>query len=145
MFGITAGRYKVAAGQGEDALIMDSRGRPSFTQSFYTEAADVSRATVVEVTEGSEATNVDITLGRAAQTFAASGRIVDGESGQPIAHVRFGMQHTVNEHSSSYVGINSISNSKGEFKVESLLLESTKYSWQHSQIASCVLTSYFLR
>lgn len=123
MFGITAGRYKVAAGQGEDASFMDSRGRPSFRQSFYTEAtdaSDASRATVVEVTEGSEATNVDITLGRAAQTFAASGRIVDGESGQPIANARFGMQHTVNEHSNSYVGVNSISNNKGEFKVESL-------------------------
>lgn len=123
MFGIAAGRYKVAAGQGDEGSLMSNSGRPYFRQSFYTEVADTSdasKANVIEVTEGSEAANIDITLGRAAQTFVASGRIVDGENGQPIAGARFGMLRIVNEQRNSYVGGNTVSNSKGEFKVENL-------------------------
>ena len=37
MFGLAAGRYKVAAGQGDDDSFMNDRNRPSFKQSFYTE------------------------------------------------------------------------------------------------------------
>jgi hypothetical protein len=123
LFGIAAGRYKISAGQADEDFGMTDPGRPSIKQSFYTEAADASdesKATVVEVTEGSEAANIDITLGHAAQTFAASGRIVDGENGQPIAGARFGMLHRINEQRNSYVGADSSSNTKGEFKVENL-------------------------
>ncbi len=122
MFGLAAGRYKVAAGQSDENYFMNNTGRPSFKISFYSDAsdtADAAKATVVEVTEGGEAANIDITLGRAAQTFAASGNIVD-ESGQPIPGARFGMQHVIDERRNSFVSPNSISNSKGEFRVENL-------------------------
>jgi hypothetical protein len=123
MFGLTAGHYRVAAGQSDEGYYMNNAGRPSFKQSFYTEAADssdASKASVIEVTEGSETANADITLGRPGQTFAASGRIVDGENGQPIAGARFGLQYISDERTNSFVGANSTTNSKGEFKVENL-------------------------
>jgi len=106
IFGVAAGRYKVAAGADDEGLRDIGTGGTSFKKSFYTEAADssdASKATVVEVTEGGEASNIDITLGRASQMFTASGRIVDGENGQPIAGARFGMQHMFDERSSAYV------------------------------------------
>lgn len=120
MFGLSAGRYKVTSGKGENGF---NRARPFFKQSFFTEdsdGTDASKAKVVEVTEGSETEGVDIILGRAVQTFAASGRIIDGENGQPIANTRIGMQQIVDEHSNHYLGVNTSSNSKGEFRIENL-------------------------
>jgi hypothetical protein len=87
MFGLAAGRYKVSAG-GEDGFYMTSSGRASYKQTFHPDVTDVSKAAMVEVTEGGEASNVDIALGRASQTYAASGRVINGESGEPIANVR---------------------------------------------------------
>ena len=69
MFGLAAGRYKVSAGQGEDGFYMTTSGRASYKQTFHPDVTDVSKATIVEVTEGGEASNVDIALGRASQTY----------------------------------------------------------------------------
>jgi len=123
MFGIAAGHYRVAAGLTDEGSIMTGPGRLSIKQAFYSEAADTSdasKAAVVEVTEGGEATNIDITLGRALPTFAAHGRIVDGENRQPIAGARLGMQHIGDDQRRTSVGTNATSNSKGEFTVENL-------------------------
>ena len=120
MFGLASGRYKVAAGQGDDDFFMTSSGRPSYKQTFYPDVSDAARATVIEVTEGSEASKIDITLGRAAQTFTATGRVVDGENGQPIAGARFGLQLTPDEGRRSFGGPGATSNSQGEFRLENL-------------------------
>lgn len=123
MFGLAAGRYKVAAGKDDDGSFMSDPSRPSFKLTFYSEAddrSDLSKAAVIELTEGSEAENIDIALGRPAQTFAASGRVIDSENGQPIPGARFGLQHIIGDQRNSYSGSSSTSNSKGEFRVENL-------------------------
>jgi hypothetical protein len=121
MFGLTAGRYRVAAGAGANGFFYDAIGRgPSYKETFYPDVTDPAKATVVELTEGSEATKIDITLGSAAQTFAAGGHIVDGESTQPVAGIRLGLQLIVDQQRRSYVSANIISNSLGEFRVENL-------------------------
>jgi 5-hydroxyisourate hydrolase-like protein (transthyretin family) len=120
MFGVTAGRYKIAVGLGPDTFFMGvGAGRPAYKQTFHPDTTDPAKATVIEVSEGSEATNVDISLGRPTQTFAASGHVIDGESGQPIANVRFGLQLLVGE-SRSFVGASAMSNAQGEFRLENL-------------------------
>ncbi len=120
IFGIAPGRYKVAMGEGDNNFYWT--GRTSYKQTFYPDVSDDSKATVVEVTEGSEASNIDITVGRPEQMFAASGRVVDGENGQPIAGTRFVLQRMINEGDPSYryVGVSAISNNKGEFRLENL-------------------------
>lgn len=118
IFGLRAGRYKVTAGQGADSYVMVGSSRPSYKQTFHPDVTDAAKATVVEVTEGSEASNVDIALGRAAQTFTASGRVINGESGQPI--VGFGLQLIVNAERRPVMGPNTTPNRNGEFKLEGL-------------------------
>jgi hypothetical protein len=121
MFGIIAGRYKVGAGRGDNTFSGNlGVGRASYQQVFHPDVSDQAKATVIEVSEGSEATNVDITLGRATQTFTASGRFIDGEKGVPMPNVKFGLQRIRGERP-EFVNPIVTSNSQGAFIVEGLV------------------------
>jgi hypothetical protein len=91
LFGIPAGRYVVSAGAGNVPSI-DSRqefSRSKYVLRFYPDAAELAQAKVLEVTEGGELTDIDIRLkagkGEERRTFAASGRVLDAETGKPVA------------------------------------------------------------
>ena len=45
--------------------------------------------------------------------FVASGRVVDGATGEPVANVRFGLQMTIDEQHSTFMDTPSSSNSQG--------------------------------
>ena len=121
VFGVPPGHYKVSIGQGDNNL--NGRGRPAYPTTFYPDAADSSKATVIEIDEGTEATKIDITLSRQTeQGFSVSGRVVD-ESGKPVANVDIELSRIiVTDHgsSSSGGGTGSRSDSRGEFRLEKL-------------------------
>lgn len=121
IFGVPPGIYKVAVGHSEDRPFGGGPRRSQFKQTFHPDAIDASKATVIDLTEGSEARDVDITviLGRRLDAFAVSGRIVDGETGQPLPNVMVGLQVITNEHS-SMSSSGWISNNRGEFRLENL-------------------------
>ncbi len=117
IFGIPPGNYRIAAGYANEFVYPGSR---TYRQTFYPNVFDVAKATVLEVTEGSEALNVDLILGQGDKTFAASGRVVDAETGHPVSGVSFGVQLIFGERHSQF-GLPVISNSRGEFRIENLL------------------------
>ncbi len=119
-FGLSPGRYKVAAGRSDDVFTTGmSLMRSPYKQVFHPDVAEQEKATVIEVSEGSEATNVDIALGRLLQTFAASGRVVD-EKGMPVPNIRFGLQRRMGQRV-EHVNALPSSNTQGEFVVEGLI------------------------
>jgi len=122
VFGLQAGRYKVASGRSDDTFMTgpNPAGRTSYKQVFYQDASEPDKAKVIEVGEGSEATDIDITLGRALQTFAASGRVIDGDRGQPLPNFRFGVQRIVGQRA-EYVNTLITSNVQGDFIIEGLI------------------------
>ena len=120
-YGLAAGRYKVASGRGDD-IYAGNYYQPSrviYKQVFHPDATDQAKATIIEVKEGSEANNVDITLGPPVQTFTASGRIVD-EKGAPVPNIRFGFQRRSGDRV-EYVEGSGLSNAKGDFLAENLI------------------------
>jgi hypothetical protein len=118
IFGVPAGLYKV--GQSEDSFFRSiEEGLPSYKQTFHPDVTDLAKATVIELAEGAEATNIDITVGRPMQSFAARGRVVDGDTGQPVASVRFGLEMIIDEQH-SFIPATVASNSLGEFRIENL-------------------------
>jgi hypothetical protein len=119
MYGIPPGSYKISVGAPDDAYI-PNRNRPAFVRVFYPSVTEFDEAKVVELSEGSEATNIDITVGQSLQNFAASGVIVDGETNQPVPNVRFGLQKIVDANNSPYIGSSTISNGRGEFRLENI-------------------------
>src|SRR5258705_9734371 len=121
IFGVSAGRYRVAAGRSDDVFSPRlSATRTPYKQVFHPDVTDQAKASIIEVVEGSEATNVDITLGRAMQTFSANGRVVDGEKGLPMPNVRFGFQR-INGERVEVIPNLVTSNSTGDFIVEGLI------------------------
>jgi Carboxypeptidase regulatory-like domain len=122
MFGLMPGRYKVSAGRGDNVYPGGGGpiGRVSYKEVFFPDATDHTKATVLEVSEGSETTNIDITLGRPFETFSARGRVINGEKGEPVANVRFTLQRVVGdqyEFTPQFV----MSNALGGFSAEGLI------------------------
>ncbi|HXR99717.1 MAG TPA: carboxypeptidase regulatory-like domain-containing protein [Pyrinomonadaceae bacterium] len=120
-FGLQAGRYKVGSGRSDDSFTGTSFGaRSSYKQVFYPDVTEADKARVIDVSEGSETADVDITLGRALQTFTATGRVVDGEKGLPIPNIRFSVQRLVGQRV-EFVNSQIVSNVQGDFVIEGLL------------------------
>lgn len=116
IYGLPPGRYRVGAGRGEDSF---SGGPRPYRRTYHPSVSDPAQATVVEVEEGSEAKDVDIMFTRTVSTYTARGRIVDGETGQPLANINYGITRHEERGSSSRSG-GYVTNSRGEFKFENL-------------------------
>jgi hypothetical protein len=86
IYGLPEGRYLVSVGVGpSDGKV--SNGGTFYQRTFHPDAATESEARAVEVGEGSENTNVDIIVSESKQTRSVSGRVIDAETGKPIAGV----------------------------------------------------------
>ena len=120
MFGLPPGKYKVAAGRSDDFSSGFAMVQGNYKQVFHPDVSEVAKATVIEVSEGSEAKDVDITLGRTMQTFSVSGHIINNETGLPVANVRYGLTRIIGERS-EFVGSSIASNDRGDFLTEGLL------------------------
>ncbi len=119
IYGLSAGRYRVSVGTTEGGF-MTSRNRTYYAVTFYGNTSDAAKASVVELQDGTEATKIDIRVGRAANTFVASGRVVDAENGQPLPNLRlsYGPAKVNQPFYSYYVG--SPAGARGEFRLEGL-------------------------
>jgi protocatechuate 3,4-dioxygenase beta subunit len=120
LYGLPAGRYRVGAGSDPNNGVLAS-ARGYFPQTFYGDTNDATKAAIVEVGEGAEASNIDIRLGHRSATFSIAGRVVDSETGEPIAGIRptYGRVSKDNPGSGAYMG-GMPTNSRGEFRFEGL-------------------------
>jgi hypothetical protein len=120
IFGIRAGRYKVAVGQTDDGIGGGfAPGRTGYPPVFYPNATSVDQAKIVELGEGDQATNIDITMSRKLPGFAATGTVVNGETNQPVNNVRIGLAKMKDERN-SFLPITALTNQKGEFRLENI-------------------------
>ena len=120
-FGIPPGRYIVSAGK--DSISSFGEENVGHQRTYHPSALRPADATVIQVNEESEATNVDITLGRELSTYTARGRIIDGETSQPMPHAPVGLRRffKVKEADGHTSKTNAAeSTNDGEFKIENL-------------------------
>ena len=118
VYGLRPGNYRVAAGRNE-GWPQTGPSRP-YKRTYYPFADDPQQATLVEVSEGSETKDIDITLTRLTSQFSASGRVIDGENGEPLANFYYSLVRYTEHGSSSHSGGSTVTNSKGEFRLENL-------------------------
>lgn len=90
-YGLPPGKYLVSAGQGNGGgggpgFMAASR---AYIRTFHPEATDVTQATPITVEAGKDVTEVDIRLA-SLETFAAVGRVIEAETGNPVVGVLIG-------------------------------------------------------
>jgi protocatechuate 3,4-dioxygenase beta subunit len=125
IYGLAPGKYTVSVGEeaGSGAARFGFSGRGYYARTFHPDVTEEAKATVIELGEGSEASNVDIVLGRKAKSFTATGRVVD-EQGKPVAGVRIGNGALVKEGNRSRIGgmgWGSQSDAEGRFRLDGLV------------------------
>jgi len=117
-FGLPPARYTISAGK--DSVSSFGRTEEGPQRTYYPSALNASDATAIEVNEGSEANNIDITLGRQVSRYTARGRIIDGDTSQPLPNARIGIQLFFSVGGSTSRNAAAESTKDGEFKVENL-------------------------
>jgi len=129
IYGLPAGKYKVSAGQEPGRMAMAGAVAGNYPRTYYPDATDPAKASIVDLNEGGEAKNIDISLGRRGTTYAVSGRIVDADTGQPLPGVQyaFGVLQTrrtpQNQEQSFVAGMASPAtptNTQGEFHLDGI-------------------------
>jgi protocatechuate 3,4-dioxygenase beta subunit len=121
IYGLPAGRYKVSVGSGSGGGIVSFSRRPYYPRTFYPDVSDQAKAAVIELTEGGEATNIDIKVGSSADAYSVFGRVVDSEGGLPVPGARISLVLNPKDQERSgsfYNGL--ITDSRGEFRVDGL-------------------------
>lgn len=116
ILGVAPGRYKVAVGNDGGNLRWRSVAR-RYRRVFFPDVTDPGRATVIEVSEGSETSRVDITLDGPIHTFAASGVVLDEQTNQPLPK----MQCWISDQRREFIPLEVITNSQGRFQIDRLL------------------------
>jgi 5-hydroxyisourate hydrolase-like protein (transthyretin family) len=119
--GLREGRYLVSVGYAPDAVGI-AESRRFYPRVFYPNATSESEAKVIEVSEGSEATEVDITVSDPKEARDVSGRVVDAGTGKPVEGVKIEVRGVSSDGSPSDGGRESESGPNGGFRVSGLLL-----------------------
>ncbi len=134
IYGLAAGRYIISAG-GEWASGLVRR---KSSETFYPDATDQSQAKIIEVKEGAEVTDIDIRLGVGKDTYAAAGRVVDAETGQPLPRVSVLCNEAPDENSAgTRHGIPATTDDEGRFRCANLAPGPYQLSlWELSQVSS---------
>jgi hypothetical protein len=137
IFGIAPGRYKIAAGRSGEGYGGFTPTQTNYRQVFYPDVTDPGKATVIDVTEGSEAKDIDIPLGRPTQSFSAKGRAINTDTGAPVPNIRFGLQRILGPQQFEFVNSAIATNARGDFVVEGLIpgkYSTTMYSDEGNEL-----------
>lgn len=122
VYGLGPGSYKVSVGQAASAgaVTIMGMGGSQYVKTFYPSVQDEAKATIIEIKEATEVQNVDITVGKPSSGFSVSGRVIDGDSGQPVPNLYIG-HSTVNESDQKMSGMSFTGNqtdANGKFRLE---------------------------
>ena len=152
VYGLPSGKYLVSAGRG------NAQGGPpgfaasrTYQRTFHPEATEESTATPITVEAGKEVTEIDIRMA-SVETFAAAGRVVEAETGKPLAGVLIahntarsgggrGGQAQTTQMPQMPGGTDGMSGPEGEFRIEGLARG--KYSVYVQQDAQNPLTAEY--
>ena len=117
-YGVPPGKYTVYAGR-DAKYSFGTRAQQGHQRTYHPATVDPAAATVIDISDGSEATNVDITLSGPPRTYSARGRIIDSDTNQPVPNARVGVQVSFQDGSAA-MGNVTTSTKEGEFKVENI-------------------------
>jgi len=124
IYGLSPGNYKVSIGQaaGASNMAIMGMGGSQYTKTFYPGVAEEAKATILEINEGKEISNIDIVARKSGRGSTVSGRVVDADSGQPVPNV-YVVHSSFNEATQQLGGMNfsgSQTDANGKFRLENV-------------------------
>lgn len=87
IYGLQPGTYLLGAG-GDDNFFSTAKYPPI----FYPDATDPKQAKLIPVKAGEEITGINLRLGGARKTYEAIGRVIEADTGKPVANIRVSCQ-----------------------------------------------------
>ncbi|HEY6402168.1 MAG TPA: carboxypeptidase regulatory-like domain-containing protein, partial [Blastocatellia bacterium] len=124
IYGLQAGRYLVGAGFAQrEGSIMLTVNRAYYQFTYHPDTTEQSKAKVIDVSEGFEATGIDIKMADAKKTYDVFGRVVNADTGQPTAGVRisFGSLMDGGKRIGAIGSFGNQSDAQGEFHIPGVL------------------------
>ncbi|MGH9939564.1 MAG: hypothetical protein ACREAM_25265, partial [Blastocatellia bacterium] len=124
VYGLAEGRYLVSVGfsqrDGEAPVQTD---RAFYPRTFHPDTTDQAQAKVIEVTEGSENTSVDIAVGALKKAYDVFGSVINTDTGQPVAGISifYGAVASDRRRVSGWGSKGEQTNAKGEFHLMGVL------------------------
>ena len=124
VYGLSPGNYKVSIGQAAAAanVAIMGMGGSQYIKTFYPGVTEEAKATLLEINEGTEVTNIDLVARKSVRGFSVSGRVVDADSGQPVASM-FVVHSSLNEGTQQLGGINfsgGQTDANGKFRLDNI-------------------------
>ena len=119
-YGLPGGSYKVVVGDTRFAALSSTSGRRFYPQTYHPDVTDEAKAKVVELPEGSEVNDVDITVARAMTGFAVTGRFVDANNGQSVPSINFGLTIIADKEARGFISQRGVGTSSGTFQIDNL-------------------------
>ena len=123
-YGLPAGRYTIMAGRGSTGYQKPSFGKVPFPQSYHPGVTERSKAKVVEIAAGTEASDIDIKIellpAPKTRTFAVVGRILDAQVRRPLPSVGFHYQSETPDDRGNSISEFGKSDSKGDFRINEI-------------------------
>ena len=93
IYGLPPGRYTVSAGSESNAFSAMFNRKPVRVKTFYPGVTDSARARPVELAAGAEASGIDIRIESGDKGFTLRGRVLDAQTGKPIADAMIAYSH----------------------------------------------------
>jgi hypothetical protein len=138
IFGLDPGRYLIYAGSGADDMSFRFGSSGGYyKRTFHPDATEEPEARIIEVRAGAETESVDIKMARATKGYAATGRVIEAETGKPVAGMMISYGVTKGGFASMSMG-GAATNSLGEFRLEGLSPNSYK-----AQVVSIQATEFY--
>ena len=124
LYGLPSGRYLVSVGE---SAIAGPMTFPTgfFKLTFYSGVTDESEASVIQLDEGREVTNIDIKVSSFLRSYSVSGRAFEARTGLPVPGIRFGYVALTDDGKPDPRGSRALtdvlSTETGEFRIQGLL------------------------
>ena len=123
IYSLPAGKYKVSMGVPPEAGAgVPDMSRLYFAQTFHPDTTDEKQAKIIELSEGSEATDIDIKITESKKTYDISGRVIEAATGQPVAGIRLGYGTVMpNGRIMNSFGGMASTDAQGEYQIQGVL------------------------
>jgi protocatechuate 3,4-dioxygenase beta subunit len=126
IYGLGPGSYQVSVGQAASAagaVTIMGMGGSQYLKTFYPGVQEEAKATILEIKEGTEIKEVDISVAKPGAGYAVSGRVIDSESSNPVPDLY--LAHSSVTESNQEMGRMNFTGTKtdanGKFRLEGLV------------------------